>query len=176
MKGVKEAKPGPLLSWHQRVSIVAGAARGLEYLHEKANPHIVHRDIKSSNILIFGDGVAKIAEFDLSNEADMAARLHSSRILGTFSYHAPDEYAMTEQRSAKSDVYSFGVVLLELLTGRKPVDHTLPRGKQSLVTWATSKLCADKVMQCVDSGLGGDYPPEAVAKFAVVAALCTIRR
>ncbi|KAL0772189.1 hypothetical protein Bca101_037340 [Brassica carinata] len=172
MKGVKEAKPGPLLSWHQRVSIVAGAARGLEYLHEKANPHIFHRDIKSSNILIFGDGVAKIAEFDLSNEADMAARLHSSRILGTFSYHVPDEYAMTEQRSAKSDVYSFGVVLLELLTGRKPVDHTLPRGKQSLVTWATPKLCADKVMQCVDSGLGGDYPPEAVAKFAVVAALC----
>ncbi|CAF2264203.1 unnamed protein product [Brassica rapa subsp. trilocularis] len=159
-QAAQDVKVHSCRSWHQRVSIVAGAARGLEYLHEKANPHIVHRDIKSSNILIFGDGVAKIAEFDLSNESDMAARLHSSRILGTFSYHAPDEYAMTGQLSAKSDVYSFGVVLLELLTGRKPVDHTLPRGKQSLVTW------------CVDSGLGGDYPPEAVAKFAVVAALC----
>ncbi|KAL0725287.1 hypothetical protein Bca4012_039886 [Brassica carinata] len=171
-KGVKGAKPGPLLSWHQRVSIAVGVARGLEYLHENANPPIVHRDVKSSNILIFDDGVAKIADFDLSNQApDMAARLHSSRVLGNFSYHAP-EYAMTGQLSAKSDVYSFGVVLLELLTGRKPVDHTLPRGQQSLVTWATPKLSIEKVMQCVDSRLGGDYPPKAVAKFAAVAALC----
>ncbi|AQK41965.1 PTI1-like tyrosine-protein kinase 3 [Zea mays] len=81
-------------------------------------------------------------------------------------------YAMTGQLSSKSDVYSFGVVLLELLTGRKPVDHTLPRGQQSLVTWATPRLSEDKVRQCVDSRLGGDYPPKAVAKFAAVAALC----
>ncbi|XP_010512607.1 PREDICTED: probable receptor-like protein kinase At2g47060 [Camelina sativa] len=171
-KGVKGAKPGPLLSWHQRVSIAVGAARGLEYLHEKANPHVIHRDIKSSNVLIFDNDVAKIADFDLSNQApDMAARLHSTRVLGTFGYHAP-EYAMTGQLSAKSDVYSFGVVLLELLTGRKPVDHTLPRGQQSLVTWATPKLSEDKVKQCVDARLGGDYPPKAVAKLAAVAALC----
>ncbi|XP_033146214.1 pto-interacting protein 1 [Brassica rapa] len=108
MKGVKEAKPGPLLS------IVASTT--------------------------------KIAEFDLSNESDMAARLHSSRILGTFSYHAPDEYAMTGQLSAKSDVYSFGVVLLELLTGRKPVDHTLPRGKQSLVTRDSEEITLQKLL------------------------------
>ncbi|KAL0284450.1 UNVERIFIED_CONTAM: putative receptor-like protein kinase [Sesamum angustifolium] len=113
-----------------------------------------------------------IADFDLSNQApDMAARLHSTRVLGTFGYHAP-EYAMTGQLNSKSDVYSFGVVLLELLTGRKPVDHTLPRGQQSLVTWATPKLSEDKVRQCVDSRLGGDYPPKAVAKMAAVAALC----
>lgn len=83
-----------------------------------------------------------------------------------------DRYAMTGQLSSKSDVYSFGVVLLELLTGRKPVDHTLPRGQQSLVTWATPKLSEDKVKQCVDARLGGDYPPKAVAKMAAVAALC----
>lgn len=96
---------------------------------------------------------------------------------------------MTGQLNAKSDVYSFGVVLLELLTGRKPVDHRLPRGQQSLVTWvliplglthllflllnpyklllmhqATPKLSEDKVKQCVDARLGGDYPPKAVAK------------
>ncbi|GMN52207.1 hypothetical protein TIFTF001_021354 [Ficus carica] len=171
-KGVKGAQPGPVLSWAQRVKIAVGAAKGLEYLHEKADPHIIHRDIKSSNVLIFDDDVAKIADFDLSNQApDMAARLHSTRVLGTFGYHAP-EYAMTGQLNAKSDVYSFGVVLLELLTGRKPVDHTLPRGQQSLVTWATPKLSEDKVRQCIDARLGGDYPPKAVAKMAAVAALC----
>ncbi|XP_043711193.1 pto-interacting protein 1 [Telopea speciosissima] len=171
-KGVKGAQPGPVLSWAQRVKIAVGAAKGLEYLHEKAQPHIIHRDIKSSNVLLFDDDVAKIADFDLSNQApDMAARLHSTRVLGTFGYHAP-EYAMTGQLSSKSDVYSFGVVLLELLTGRKPVDHTLPRGQQSLVTWATPRLSEDKVRQCVDTRLGGDYPPKAVAKMAAVAALC----
>ncbi|KAJ4886734.1 Serine-threonine/tyrosine-protein kinase catalytic domain protein [Raphanus sativus] len=114
-KGVKGAQPGPVLSWHQRVKIAVGAAKGLEYLHEKANPHVVHRDIKSSSVLMFEDDVAKIADFDLSNQApDMAARLHSTRVLGTFGYHAP-EYAMTGTLSTKSDVYSFGVVLLELL-------------------------------------------------------------
>jgi len=171
-KGVKGAQPGPVLSWTQRVKIAVGAARGLEFLHEKASPPIFHRDIKSSNILLFDDDVAKIGDFDLSNQApDMAARLHSTRVLGTFGYHAP-EYAMTGQLNAKSDVYSFGVVLLELLTGRKPVDHTLPRGQQSLVTWATPKLSEDKVKQCVDPRLNGDYPAKAVAKMAAVAALC----
>ncbi|CAI9774248.1 unnamed protein product [Fraxinus pennsylvanica] len=171
-KGVKGAQPGPVLSWAQRVKIAVGAAKGLEYLHEKADPHIIHRDVKSSNVLIFDDDAAKIADFDLSNQApDMAARLHSTRVLGTFGYHAP-EYAMTGQLNSKSDVYSFGVVLLELLTGRKPVDHTLPRGQQSLVTWATPKLSEDKVRQCVDGRLGREYPPKAVAKMAAVAALC----
>ncbi|KAJ6806180.1 pto-interacting protein 1-like isoform X2 [Iris pallida] len=171
-KGVKGAQPGPVLTWAQRVKIAVGAAKGLEYLHEKAQPHIIHRDIKSSNVLLFDDDVAKVADFDLSNQApDMAARLHSTRVLGTFGYHAP-EYAMTGQLSSKSDVYSFGVVLLELLTGRKPVDHTLPRGQQSLVTWATPRLSEDKVRQCVDARLNGEYPPKAVAKLAAVAALC----
>uniref|UniRef100_A0A453ES82 Protein kinase domain-containing protein n=1 Tax=Aegilops tauschii subsp. strangulata TaxID=200361 RepID=A0A453ES82_AEGTS len=171
-KGVKGSQPGPVLSWMQRARIAVSAARGLEFLHEKAEPPVVHRDIKSSNILLFDNDVAKIGDFDVSNQApDMAARLHSTRVLGTFGYHAP-EYAMTGQLSAKSDVYSFGVVLLELLTGRKPVDHTLPRGQQSLVTWATPRLSEDKVRQCVDPKLGVDYPPKAVAKMAAVAALC----
>ncbi|KAL1821493.1 hypothetical protein DCAR_0417909 [Daucus carota subsp. sativus] len=171
-KGVKGAQRGPVLSWSQRVKIALGVAKGLEYLHEETQPQIIHRDIKSSNVSLFGADVAKIADFDLSNQPpDMAAHLHSTRVLGTFVYHAP-EYAMTGRLSSKSDVYSFGVILLELLTGRKPVDDTLPRGQQSLVTWATPKLSEDKVGQCVDTRLGGEYPPKAVAKMAAVAALC----
>lgn len=171
-KGVQGAQPGPTLDWMQRVRIAVDAARGLEYLHEKVQPSIIHRDIRSSNVLLFEDYKAKIADFNLSNQApDMAARLHSTRVLGTFGYHAP-EYAMTGQLTQKSDVYSFGVVLLELLTGRKPVDHTMPRGQQSLVTWATPRLSEDKVKQCVDPKLKSDYPPKGVAKLAAVAALC----
>ncbi|XP_066326726.1 PTI1-like tyrosine-protein kinase 3 [Miscanthus floridulus] len=171
-KGVAGAQPGPALDWMQRVKIAVDAAKGLEYLHEKVQPSIVHRDIRSSNVLLFEDYKTKIADFNLSSQSpDMAARLHSTRVLGTFGYHAP-EYAMTGQLTQKSDVYSFGVVLLELLTGRKPVDHTMPRGQQSLVTWATPRLGEDKVKQCVDPRLNGEYPPKGVAKLAAVAALC----
>lgn len=171
-KGVQGAEPGPVLSWNQRVKVAYGAARGLEYLHEKVQPPIVHRDIRSSNVLLFDDFTSKIADFNLTNQSsDTAARLHSTRVLGTFGYHAP-EYAMTGQITQKSDVYSFGVVLLELLTGRKPVDHTMPKGQQSLVTWATPRLSEDKVKQCVDPKLNNDYPPKAIAKLAAVAALC----
>ncbi|KAG6495661.1 probable protein kinase At2g41970 [Zingiber officinale] len=171
-KGVQGAEPGPVLNWSERVKIAYGAARGLEYLHEKVQPPIVHRDVRSSNVLLFDDFAAKIADFNLTNQSpDTAARLHSTRVLGTFGYHAP-EYAMTGQLTQKSDVYSFGVILLELLTGRKPVDHTMPKGQQSLVTWATPRLSEDKVKQCVDPKLNDDYPPKAVAKLAAVAALC----
>ncbi|KAK6778901.1 hypothetical protein RDI58_025619 [Solanum bulbocastanum] len=171
-KGVQGAEPGPVLTWNQRVKVAFGAAKGLEYLHEKIQPPIVHRDVRSSNVLLFDDFAAKVADFNLTNQtSDTAARLHSTRVLGTFGYHAP-EYAMTGQITQKSDVYSFGVVLLELLTGRKPVDHTMPKGQQSLVTWATPRLSEDKVKQCVDPKLNNDYPAKAIAKMAAVAALC----
>ncbi|CAL9081782.1 unnamed protein product [Musa textilis] len=172
-RGALGTQQRPLLGWEQRVRIAFDAARGLEYLHEMVQPPVVHRNIKSGNILIFDEGRAKIADFDLLNQApDMATRLLSTRVLGTFGYHAP-EYAMTGELTQKSDVYSFGVVLLELLTGRKPVDHSMPRGQQSLVTWATPRLGEEnKVKQCVDPRLKGLHPPAAAAQFAEVAAEC----
>ncbi|MFS7953794.1 putative protein kinase RLK-Pelle-RLCK-VIII family [Helianthus anomalus] len=178
-KGVEGAAPGPLLTWAQRAKIAYGAARGLEYLHEKVQPPIVHRDIRSSNVLLFNDCQSKIGDFNLSNPSDTAAHLHSTRVLGTFGYHAP-EYAMTGQVSQKSDVYSLGVVLLELLTGRKPVDHTLPKGEQSLVTWVclatsnpfntlsfTSKLKFFSSSFCVTSHASGNIFFGLVAKWWV---------
>jgi serine/threonine protein kinase len=140
-KGVQGAEPGPALTWSQRARVALGAARGLEYLHEKVQPSVIHRDVRSSNVLVFDGHDGKIADFNLTNQSpDTAARLHSTKVLGTFGYHAP-EYAMTGCLTQKSDVYSFGVVLLELLTGRKPVDHTMPKGQQSLVTWVPTIFC-----------------------------------
>lgn len=90
-KGVQGAEPGPVLTWNQRVKVAYGAAKGLEYLHEKIQPPIVHRDIRSSNVLLFDDFTSKIADFNLTNQtSDTAARLHSTRVLGTFGYHAPE--------------------------------------------------------------------------------------
>uniref|UniRef100_A0A251TAK4 Protein kinase domain-containing protein n=1 Tax=Helianthus annuus TaxID=4232 RepID=A0A251TAK4_HELAN len=170
-KGVKDALPGPVLSWDERLKIATGAARGLQYLHETAQPQIIHRNIKSSNILLFDNHVAKIGDFDLSNQTpDMSERTNSTRAFN-FGSHAP-EYAMTGNLDSKSDVYSFGVVLLELLSGRKPVDHTLPPGQQSLVTWATPKLREDKFQSCVDTRLNGEYPLKSAFRVAHVAALC----
>ncbi|KAG0480016.1 hypothetical protein HPP92_010874 [Vanilla planifolia] len=171
LKGVKGARPGPVLSWAQRVKIAVGVAKGLEYLHQ-ADPPVIHRDIKSCTVLLFDDTVAKIASFYLSDQSpDLMVRLYSTRVLGNFGYHAP-EFTMTGQLTTKSDVYSFGVVLLELLTGRKPIDSTLPRGQQSLLTWAAPRLIEDRVRECVDPRLGGEYPGNAVAKLAAVIALC----
>lgn len=90
-KGVQGSEPGPVLTWNQRVKIAYGAARGLEYLHERVHPSIVHRDVRSSNVLVFDDFNSKIADFNLTNASpDTAARLHSTRVLGTFGYHAPE--------------------------------------------------------------------------------------
>ncbi|KAG6474282.1 hypothetical protein ZIOFF_068208 [Zingiber officinale] len=90
-KGVQDAQPGPLLDWMQRVRIAVDAAKGLKYLHEKVKPSIIHRDIRSCNVVLFENYKAKVADFNLLNQApDMAARLHSTRVLGTFGYHAPE--------------------------------------------------------------------------------------
>ncbi|CAI7781406.1 unnamed protein product [Closterium sp. NIES-53] len=169
----KTDDPPVTLTWHQRVKVALGAAKGLEYLHEKANPSLVHKSVKSANVLVFEGFEGKIADFNVANEApDQGSRMVSTRVLGTFGYNAP-EYATLGRLTQKSDVYSFGVVLLELLTGRKPVDPNMPRGQQSLVTWATQgRLAEDRVKSCVDPKLKGNFPEKSVAKFAALAALC----
>ncbi|GFP91663.1 probable protein kinase at2g41970 [Phtheirospermum japonicum] len=125
------------------------------------------------------DNASPEPDSDFTAQLSMVSRLKNENFVGLLGYCLEQnnrilayEYAMTGQITQKSDVYSFGVVLLELLTGRKPVDHTMPKGQQSLVTWATPRLSEDKVKQCVDPKLNDDYPPKAIAKMAAVAALC----
>jgi len=123
------------LDWNTRMKIAAGAAKGLEYLHDKASPPVIYRDFKSSNILL-GEGFhPKLSDFGLAKLGPVGDKTHvSTRVMGTYGYCAP-EYAMTGQLTVKSDVYSFGVVFLELITGRKAIDNTRSQGEQNLVAW-----------------------------------------
>ncbi|CAN6481943.1 unnamed protein product [Victoria cruziana] len=153
----QEGNP-PLLDWEARMRIALDCAKGLEYLHEHMTPVVIHRDFKSSNILLDGDYRAKISDFGLAKTgSEKINGLISTRVLGTTGYVAP-EYASTGKLTTKSDVYSFGVVLLELITGRVPIDTKKPPREQSLVSWALPRLTSrDQVAQMVDPALEGQY-------------------
>ncbi|XP_011011786.1 PREDICTED: receptor-like serine/threonine-protein kinase ALE2 isoform X2 [Populus euphratica] len=161
------------LDWDARIKIALGAARGLAYLHEDSSPCVIHRDFKSSNILLEHDFTPKVSDFGLARTAlDVENQHISTRVMGTFGYVAP-EYAMTGHLLVKSDVYSYGVVLLELLTGRKPVDMSQPPGQENLVTWARPLLTSKEGLKLIiDPSLGSDVPFDSVAKVAAIASLC----
>ncbi|XP_027902851.1 receptor-like serine/threonine-protein kinase ALE2 isoform X2 [Vigna unguiculata] len=166
----KENSP---LDWSARIKIALGAARGLAYLHEDSSPHVIHRDFKSSNILLEDDFTPKVSDFGLARTAaDEENRHISTRVMGTFGYVAP-EYAMTGHLLVKSDVYSYGVVLLELLTGRKPVDMSRPPGQENLVAWARPLLSSEEGVEAItDPSLGPDVASDSVAKVAAIASMC----
>ncbi|XP_043805659.1 receptor-like serine/threonine-protein kinase ALE2 isoform X2 [Manihot esculenta] len=162
---------GPL-DWDARLKISLGAARGLAYLHEDSNPRVIHRDFKASNVLLEDDFTPKVSDFGLAREATEGSHHISTRVMGTFGYVAP-EYAMTGHLLVKSDVYSYGVVLLELLSGRKPVDMSQPPGEENLVTWARPLLTSrEGLEQLVDPSLAGTYDFDDMAKVAAIASMC----
>ncbi|XP_010681365.2 proline-rich receptor-like protein kinase PERK9 [Beta vulgaris subsp. vulgaris] len=168
-------KGRPVMDWETRVKIAVGAARGMTYLHEDCHPRIIHRDIKSSNILLDNNFEAQVADFGLAKLA-MDAETHvSTRVMGTFGYMAP-EYATTGKLTEKSDVFSFGVVLLELITGRKPVDESQPLGDESLVEWARpllSHALETGELEClVDARLEKNYIESEMLRMIEAAAAC----
>ncbi|KAM7527358.1 hypothetical protein LguiB_030768 [Lonicera macranthoides] len=170
LHGVDNIK-GPL-DWDARLKIALGAARGLAYLHEDSNPRVIHRDFKASNVLLEDDFTPKVSDFGLAREATEGSHHISTRVMGTFGYVAP-EYAMTGHLLVKSDVYSYGVVLLELLSGRKPVDMSQPAGQENLVTWARPLLASrEGLQQLVDPALAGTYNFDDMAKVAAIASMC----
>ncbi|RDX99776.1 Serine/threonine-protein kinase PBS1, partial [Mucuna pruriens] len=161
------------LDWNTRMKIAAGAAKGLEYLHDKANPPVIYRDFKSSNILLDEGYHPKLSDFGLAKLGPVGDKSHvSTRVMGTYGYCAP-EYAMTGQLTVKSDVYSFGVVFLELITGRKAIDSSRPHGEQNLVTWARP-LFNDrrKFPKLADPQLQGRYPMRGLYQALAVASMC----
>ncbi|XP_024377051.1 receptor-like serine/threonine-protein kinase ALE2 isoform X2 [Physcomitrium patens] len=161
------------LDWNIRMKIALGAARGLAYLHEDSQPCVIHRDFKASNILLENNFSPKVADFGLARSApDGQQDYVSTRVMGTFGYVAP-EYAMTGHLLVKSDVYSFGVVMLELLSGRKPVDYSRPPGEENIVAWARPLIeKRNKLHELADPRMGGNYPPEDFARVAIIAGTC----
>lgn len=158
------------LTWNSRVKIALGTARALEYLHEVCSPSVVHKNIKSANILLGAELNPHLSDSGLASlvpNADQALNQDAGS-----GYGAP-EVSLSGQYTLKSDVYSFGVVMLELLTGRRPFDSSRPRSEQSLVRWATPQLHdIDALGKMVDPTLKGLYPVKSLSRFADVIALC----
>ncbi|RID80229.1 hypothetical protein BRARA_A02907 [Brassica rapa] len=169
-------KNGTMLDWPTRLQIALGSAKGLAYLHEDCHPRIIHRDIKASNILLDETFEAKVADFGLAKLSQDNVTHVSTRIMGTFGYLAP-EYASSGKLTDRSDVFSFGVMLLELITGRRPVDLT-GEMEDSLADWARP-LCLNAAQdgdysELVDPRLENQYEPYEMARM-VACAVAAIR-
>ncbi|KQK07863.1 probable serine/threonine-protein kinase PBL25 [Brachypodium distachyon] len=161
------------LSWHKRMKIAHGTAKGLEYLHEKANPPVIYRDLKSPNILLDEEYNPKLSDFGLAKLGPVGEKTHiSTRVMGTYGYCAP-EYIKTGQLTIKTDVYSFGVFLLELITGKRAVDSARPGRDQILINWAKPMIRdRRRYHELVDPLLRGEYAERDLSQAVGVAAMC----
>ncbi|KAH9288352.1 hypothetical protein KI387_032469 [Taxus chinensis] len=159
------------LDWKARSKICIGTARGFAYLHEEVKPHIVHRDIKASNILLDGDLNPKIADFGLAKLFPDNITHISTRVAGTIGYLAP-EYAMRGQLTKKADVYSFGVLVLEIISGRGNTNTSLPVEEQILLEMTWHLYEENRLLELVDPRLE-EYSKEEALRFINVALLCT---
>ncbi|OIW04935.1 hypothetical protein TanjilG_15680 [Lupinus angustifolius] len=163
------------LEWSARQKIAVGAARGLRYLHEECRVGcIIHRDMRPNNILITHDFEPLVGDFGLARWQPDGDTGVETRVIGTFGYLAP-EYAQSGQITEKADVYSFGVVLVELVTGRKAVDLSRPKGQQCLTAWARPLLEEYAIEELIDPRLRHHYSENEVYCMLHAASLC-IRR
>ncbi|CAI9096918.1 OLC1v1033180C1 [Oldenlandia corymbosa var. corymbosa] len=167
-----EKTDGPSsLDWVSRLRIAQGAARGLAYLHESCEPHILHRDIKSSNILLDENFEAHLADFGLARLILPYDTHITTDLVGTLGY-IPPEYGQASVATYKGDVYSFGVVLLELLTGRRPMDMCKPRGARDLVSYVFQMKRDRRASEVIDPFIYDKQHAEEILCVLEIACLC----
>ncbi|KAI3441481.1 Protein kinase domain-containing protein [Psidium guajava] len=159
-------------NWHARREICVGIAKGLAYLHEEVRPHIVHRDIKASNILLDRELKPKISDFGLAKLFPPNLTHISTRVAGTAGYLAP-EYAIRGHLNRKADVYSFGVLVMEILSGRCNTNRKLPAEERYLLEKAWKLLERGELVELADAQLDGDCDVEEVCRYMKVGLLCT---
>ncbi|XP_030461687.1 probable receptor-like protein kinase At5g18500 [Syzygium oleosum] len=159
------------LTWEARIKVLLGTAKALAYLHEAIEPKVVHRDIKSSNILIDDEFNAKVSDFGLAKLLGEGKSHVTTRVMGTFGYVAP-EYANTGLLNEKSDVYSFGVVLLEAITGRDPVDYGRPANEVNLVDWLKMMVGSRRSEEVVDPNIEVRPSTRALKRALLTALRC----
>ncbi|RLM84756.1 putative receptor-like protein kinase [Panicum miliaceum] len=160
-----------VLTWEARMKVVLGIAKALAYLHEAIEPKVVHRDIKSSNILIDEEFNGKLSDFGLAKLLGAGKSHITTRVMGTFGYVAP-EYANTGLLNERSDVYSFGVLLLEAVTGRDPVDYGRPANEVHLVEWLKMMVGTRRAEEVVDSDMELKPTTRALKRALLVALRC----
>ncbi|KAL2245143.1 putative serine/threonine-protein kinase [Sesamum indicum] len=166
------SQSGIYFNWPTRVKICIGIASGLAYLHKEVRPHIIHRDIKASNILLDKDLTPKISDFGLAKLIPPNVTHVSTRVAGTVGYLAP-EYAITGQVTRRVDIYSFGILLIEIVSGRSNNNTRLPMDEQYILERTWQLYERNELVLLVDATLNGDFDAEQACRFLKIGLLCT---